>query len=106
MFRVVARAAIAEPDVEIAVRSEREVSAVVIGERLRDDALRPVELQIESRGRIGDERIGRAREARDDGVAVWVREVDVEAAARRVIGREREAEQALLAAAISRCRSD
>ena len=46
---------------------------------------------------IGDERIRRPAEPRDDRVAGTIREVDEEAAARRV-GRERQSEQAALAA--------
>ena len=60
---------------------------------------RAAELQIESRRRIGDERVRRAPESRDDRIAGPVGEVDVEAAARRVVGRERQPEQAALAAA-------
>ena len=100
MRRIVARAAVAEADVEIAVRTEREVAAVVIGERLRDER-RPVgaaPAQIEPRRGIGDDRVRRAAEARDDGVAGAVGEVDEEAAARRRVRRKREPEQSLLAA--------
>ena len=39
VLRIVAAAAVAHADVEIAVRAEREMAAVVIGERLRDEAL-------------------------------------------------------------------
>ena len=55
------------------------------------------EAEVESRRGIGDERIGRSPEARDDRVAGSIGEVDVEAAARGV-GRKGEAEQAALAA--------
>ena len=59
MFRIVAGAAVAEADVEIAVRSERQMPAVVIRERLRDrrSAARATKPQIESRRWVGDERI-------------------------------------------------
>src|SRR5207249_9057675 len=50
--------------------------------------------------RAGRERIdARAFEPSHDRIPLWIREVDVESTARRVIGREREAEQALLATA-------
>jgi hypothetical protein len=99
MVGVVARSAVAESDVEISVGTEREVAAVVIRERLRDDPACAFELQVEARRRIRDERIRRPQESRDDGVAIRIREVDEEAAARRVIGREDETEQTALAAA-------
>ena len=47
---------------------------------------------------IGDEWIGRSPEPRDHRVAGRIREVDEEAAARRVIGREHQAQQTLFAA--------
>ena len=99
VHRIVARSAVAHADVEIPVRPEREVAAVVVGERLRDDALAVRPPEIEPRRRIGAERIGRrAPEPRDDRVGLQVDEVDEDAAARRVIGREREPEQSLLTA--------
>ena len=100
MIRIVAGAAVAETDVEKTVRPEGEVPAIVVGERLLDDR-RPANAippEIESRRRVRDERIGRAAEARDDGVAVGPREVDVKAPGQAGIGREGEAEQPLLAA--------
>ena len=108
MIRIVAGAAVAQADVEKAVGAEREVAAVVIRERLRDEARPPAPPQRRSKrdAGIGDERIRRTPEARDDRVAGGVREVDVEAAARRVVGRERQAEQAALAAGRRSRRSD
>ncbi len=99
MIGVVAGPAIAEADVQVTVRAEREMSAVVVRERLRDRGrpVRTTEAEIEPRRRIGDERIGRAAKPRHHRVAGPVREVDEEASARRV-GRERESEQAALAA--------
>ena len=97
---IVARAAVAHADVEKAVRAEGEIAAVVIRERLADERERPsLQSQIEARRRIGDQPVRRrSPEARDDGVAGAVGEVDEEAAAARVVGRERQAEQAPLAA--------
>ena len=71
--------------------------AVVVGVRLEDEP-RAAELQIEARRRVCDERVGGPLEARDDRVARRVGEVDEESAARRVVGRERKAEQPALAA--------
>ena len=99
MIGIVARSPVAETDVEIAVRTKREMPAVVIGERLSDERRprRAAPSQIEPRGGIGHYRIRRAAQAGDDGVAGAVREVDEEPSARRP-RRKREAEQSLLAA--------
>ena len=70
MHRVVARTAVAHADVEIPVRAEREVAAVVVVEWLGDDPLAVGPAEIEARRRVGAERIGRRpSEPRDDGVA-------------------------------------
>ena len=99
MHRVVARPAVAHADVEIPVRSEREVAAVVVVEWLGDDTLAVGPAEIEARRRVGAERIGRRPpEPRDDGVGLQVDEVDVDAAARCVVRRERQPEQPLLPA--------
>ena len=99
ILRIVSRAAVAEADVEKAVGAKRQVAAVVIGEGLRDErgSARAAPTQIETRARIGDQRVARSHEPRDDGVAGRVGEVHEEAAAGRVIGRERQAEQTPLA---------
>ena len=99
MIRIVARAAVAEPDVEVSVRTEHEIAAVVVRERLRDErvARGAAPPQVEPRRRVGHDRIARAAKPRDDGVAGWVREVHEEPSACR-IRREREAEQPLFAA--------
>ena len=70
MIGIVARAAVAEADVEVAVGSEREMPAVVIRERLRDDGgAVGRQSEIEARSGVGDERIGRSPEPGDDRVA-------------------------------------
>jgi hypothetical protein len=98
MIGIVAGPAVAEPDVEETVRSEREMAAVVVGERLPDDRQPGAPAQIETGRGIGDEPIVRAApEARDDRVARAIGEVDERARARG-IGREDEPEQSLLPA--------
>jgi hypothetical protein len=71
----------------------------VVRKRLPDHRRRAgaVPSQVEARRRIGDERVRRAAKARDDGIAVPVREVHEEAAGQPRVRREREAEQTLLA---------
>ena len=66
MVGIVAGSAVAEADVQVAVRTEGEMAAVVIRERLRDRgrSARAAEAQIEPRRGIGDERIRRAPEPR------------------------------------------
>ena len=84
--RIVARPAVAHADVEKAVGTEREVAAVVIRERLRDDALAVRPPQIEAARRIRAQRVRRrSREPRDHRVAREVDEVHEDAAARRVV---------------------
>jgi hypothetical protein len=89
---VAARAAISKPDVEVAVRPEREMPAVVVRVRLvdREDHL--------GRPGIRPLRIVADPVARHDRVAANVRVVDVEAAVVGVVGFERESQEALLAA--------
>ena len=94
MIGIVARPAVAHPDVQIAVRPEHQVAAVVVRERLRDERRAATPLQIEAGRGVRDERIRRrSAEPRDHGVAG----VDEEPSARRV-RREREAEQPAFAA--------
>ena len=71
MVRIVGAAAIAERNVEVAVRSEREVAGIVVGEWLPDGRVAARPLQIVPRGGIGAQRVrvGSAV-ARDDGVAI------------------------------------
>ena len=71
---------VTKADVEITVRTERQVSAVVIGEGLRDDAC-PTQAQIEPAGGVGGQQIRGSPEPCDDGVSVPVREVHEESAA-------------------------
>ena len=96
--RVVAAAAITHPDVEEAVGAKQHLAAVVIGAQgLHDESLSRGPLQVESRIRIGLQRIrGRALKARDDGVAVGVSEIDVEPSARGVVRWKRETQQATI----------
>ncbi len=63
------------------------------------DRARPVPAKIESRCRVRHERIARSAESRDHRVAGAVREVDEEASAGRIVGRERETEQPALVTA-------
>jgi hypothetical protein len=100
VLRIVAGAAVAHPDVEISIRTECEVAAVVIRVRLPDDGWSPgaSPSQVEARRRIRHDGAGRPPESRDDGVARGIGEVHEQPAAGRV-GGEGEAEQAALAAA-------
>ena len=98
MVGIVAGAAIAEADVQVTVGTERQMSAVMIRERVIDKALRPAEQQVEARHRIGHEPIARSAKARDDVVAGWIRERHKKPAAIGVIGRKGQTEQAAFAA--------
>ena len=98
VVRIVAAAAVAQADVEIAVGTEGEIAAVVIRERLPMNRSPVGQRKVEARRRIDLEgRRGRPHEARDHRVAVRVREVEEHAAAEH-IGRKRHAEQPALAA--------
>src|SRR5262245_36926140 len=103
MRRIVARTAVAEANVEEAIGPERQMTAVVIGERLRDGrrAVRAAPTQIKPRSGIGDDR-RRPAEAGNDGVAGSIGEADEEAAASGRVRRERKPEQPLLAAGDNR----
>ena len=91
---VVGGAAVAHPDVELAVGPELELPAVVVPERLVDREQGP------AARRVRDVRVARGdRVARDHGVAREVRVVDEEEAVRAVVRVERRREQPLLAAA-------
>jgi hypothetical protein len=87
---VVGAAAVAKADPKVAVGSEDEVTAVVVGRRLGD-------LQEHQLGRL--ESIvgvrGVALEARDHGVAVGVGVVDVKVTVVLVVGMEGQTEEAL-----------
>jgi hypothetical protein len=89
-LRISRASTVAQADVEIAVRPERELSAVVVGVGLvheEDFALR-------ARSAIGvgrDEVLGHAGVSRPVGV------IDVELAVRRVLRMERESQKPLLA---------
>src|SRR5262249_5998582 len=93
-------AAVTEADVQVTIRSEHEIAAIVIRKRLRDErrtagAAPP---QVESRHRVRHRGIVRSPESRDDGVTGTVGEVDEEPAARRGVRRKREPQETLLAA--------
>src|SRR5262249_3884471 len=98
--RVAAGSAVAEPDVEIAVRPEHQIAAIVSRKRLREEggtagAAPP---QIEPRRRVRDGGILRATEACDDSVASTVREIDKDAPACGCVLWKRQPQQSLLAA--------
>jgi hypothetical protein len=105
MIRVVCRPAVAKTDVEEPIRAERKVSAVVIGEWLRDErgSSSSTPMQIEPRRGIGNHRIGRPHKARDDGVSSKICKVDEESAACCVIGRKGEPEKPALSARAHGC---
>ena len=92
--RVAARSAVARSDVEIAIRAELQLAAVVIiVGRMRDaqDGLHRVGVDSGSTGRGGGE------PGDDVAAAVGIREIHVEKAVGVVAGMERHAQQALLA---------
>ena len=99
VIRIAARSAVAHADVEISVGTEGDLAALVIAaaRRLRDEALARRKLQVECGRRIEHERIAaRSLVAADHRIAtaLFRGEVDVDAPAGRVIGRERQSEQA------------
>ena len=83
-------------DVEVTVRTESQVPAVVIHERLLNHR-RALGSPLQVEAAAGIDRTADPREAGDDGVAVRVREVDVQPPTRREVGSERHPEQAALA---------
>lgn len=94
---IVATATIAGADIEISIRPEREVAAVVIGvARMRDGAPVAGPDQIESGGGIRRQRRGRrSPESGHDDIATGTGEIDEEPPARGGVGGEGHAEQAL-----------
>src|SRR6185436_6514415 len=96
--RIVGRPAVPHAAIEIAVRPERQVPAVVIRERLRDarGTAGAAPSQVEPRRRVRDDGTGCAPESRDDRVAGTIGEVHEEPAAGRIRGKG-ETEQAALA---------
>ena len=97
---IVAAATVAGADVEIPVRTEREVPAVVIRVvRMRDEGLTTWPDEIESGRGIRDGAFAGDRRNRATTMSPFgTGEVDEEAAARGGVGRKRHPEQALLAA--------
>jgi len=92
--RVVACAAIAHRDVEVFVRSEGDPPAVVIGVGLVDFQ------EHELAGFVGALDAGTFLVAANLGVAIFIREIDVEVSVARVVGMERQAEEPLLASGL------
>jgi len=92
LLRVTAAAAVAQSDVQVAIRAKGELPAVVVGKRLRLSQDRV------SRIGIGDVWILRRNcVASHHGVARVVRVIDVEESVSGVARVESQAEQALLA---------
>ncbi len=108
MFGIVAGAAVAEADVEVAVRTEREMPAVVIRERLRDRRRRrPAPPNRRSNRDAGSATSGSA-ERRKRATTVSPERL-VKLTKNRPLaafGRERQAEQPALAAGEQRPRED
>ena len=93
LLRVAAAAAVAQSDVQVAIRAKGDLPAVVVGKRLR--------LSQDRVSRIGIADVWILRRncvASHHGVARVVRVIDVEEAVIGVVGVESQAEQALLAA--------
>ena len=77
MHRVARASTVAHAHVQIAIRAEHQVPAVVIRERLRDERATVRPDQVLAGREVGAERIVlRAVDARDNGIARKVREVD------------------------------
>jgi hypothetical protein len=92
VVRVAPSAAITESQVEKAVRAERDLASVVIGERLS------CRQNHQLGQRISNIRIGRRRlKTRECGITGRISEVHDEAATRRIVWIEGHAEQPLLA---------
>ncbi len=89
--RISGGAPVAEPDPQLPIGTERELSPVVIRVWLIDGEER------DCGGGIGDVAIRRYREPQDLRVPGEIREVDVEESVVLVVGVEREAEETLLA---------
>src|SRR5262249_39813630 len=85
-------AAVAEADVEEAVRTESETAPIVVRERLADE-------EHVGAARRGDVAVGGYAKARHVGVAGAVRVVDEDPRIARIAGMERDAEQPLRTAA-------
>jgi hypothetical protein len=92
LLRVVAEAAVAHAEVQVAVGSEGDVPAVVVAREVLD-------LDDERARRVGDVGVAADGEPANLGLAGVVGVAQVEDAARLVVGREGQPEQALLAAA-------
>ena len=92
-MRVAAAPAVAEADVEVPVGPEQDVAAVVVGVGLVDEEHAP--------GRRSVRAVAAHRVLDHVRVAIGVGVVDVQV---RAVGRERDAEQALLAPARRLCR--
>ena len=96
-MRVAAGAAVAEAEVQVAVRAERELPAVVVRVRLVEGEEDALGGRVEQRRQrlVGDAELG------EHGVAVALarRVVDEGARVVRPVGMQRQPEQALLAAA-------
>jgi hypothetical protein len=95
---IIGAAAVAHSDIQVAVRSERETPAVVVGIGLLNvtQACGPHEIK----PRCGIRKVGIARptKSRHDRVAGSIGEVHKEAAGTGVVGRKREPEQPPLTA--------
>ena len=96
---IVGVSSVAKCDVEKAVRTEREIASVVIGERLCNVLQTGWPSQIETRRPVCYRRITRrAHEARNDRVPCEVGKVDIESAAGRIVGGQRHPQQSAFAA--------
>ena len=105
MTRIVAGTAIPEPDVEIAIGTERQVPAVVVRERLRDECRAAGAVHRRSKREVASA-ISRIADRRNRATTVSparIGEVHEEPAAGRV-GRKRQAQQPVLAARRDRAR--
>ena len=96
---VVGLATVARADVEVAIGAEHEVAAVVQRLGVRNESLAGRPLEVETGRRVSDERIGRAIEPRDDGIAGRVDEGDEEPVRLGRPGRKRERQHPAFAAA-------
>ena len=100
MGRIVATPAVSERNVQKSVGSELQVASVVIRKRLDDESITVWPTQVDTGRGSGHDRIGhRPQVPGNDRVPVSLpRVVDEEAAARRVVRRERQTQQTAFAA--------
>src|SRR5688572_14892244 len=99
MHRVVAGSSVTKTEVKVAIRTKLKISTLVSIEGLLDPRIPVRPTEVETTVRVRSEGIvRRTDEPRYHAVAIDIDEADEQAATRRVVGRERHAQQPQLAA--------